>query len=475
MPSPQPKSLVGRLVLWSFGLLAACVPLFWILFSAAVGAVSRDVVDTRLLEFADQVRGYWVSVQADGRPQIGNSRGPALRGHAGGADLDWVWQVSEGGTVVLQSELLLLTKAVLPTGQGPASEASEMAFSLRNIETPLGPMRIAERIIDEPLPFTGSGTPTSRRLHYLVGVRAERYLVYVEDHAARLRGLAWLAIAPVALALFGLSAVIILATRQTLGQLTDAMRAYENGETDRIEDGFPKELQGVADRLNALLSHNAKLVERTRKYVSKIAHDINHPLAIMKNALGGAPDSDKTDKNLMNRQLDRMVGLVDRYSSLARAIGPEGQTRRQTSIADILDDVVSGFSILYRRTPLTFEQHCEPTLSFAIPRHDLEAMMSNLVSNAHKYGDSHVRVSAKAGDDGALRLTVEDDGPGIPEADRIAAMNWGNRLDEAPPGTGFGLSIVQDIADLYQGRLILDKSDLGGLSATVEIPKPTLS
>ena len=57
MWAPRPKSLIGRLVLWSLVLLGACVPLFWVLFSTAVEKVSRDVVDTRLLEFADQVRG----------------------------------------------------------------------------------------------------------------------------------------------------------------------------------------------------------------------------------------------------------------------------------------------------------------------------------------------------------------------------------------------------------------------------------
>lgn len=412
------------------------------------------------------MRGYWVSTQADGRAGQNEDGGPALRAHAGGADLDWVWQISDRDGVTLRSELLALTNAVLPV----RVDASAAAFELRDASTDLGPMRIAERVIDEPLPFAESGQGATRRLHYLVGLRSERYDAYVEDHAARLRGLALLAAVPIALALFGLSAVMILATRRNLGQLTDAMRDYEIGETDRVEGTFPRELQGVADRLNALLSHNDKLVERTRKYVSKIAHDINHPLAILQNALRG--DADPT---LMQRQLDRMVGLVDRYSSLARAIGPEGPTRRKTRIAEMLDDVVSGFSILYRRTPLTFACRCDADLSFALPRHDLEAMTSNLVSNAHKYGETQVRISAALGDGGALRITVEDDGPGIPEADRIAAMNWGQRLDEAPPGTGFGLSIVQDIADLYQGRLILDVSDLGGLSATVEIPEPGIS
>lgn len=262
MPAPQPKSLIGRLVLWSLGLLAACVPLFWVLFSVAVETVSRDVVDTRLLEFADQVRGYWVSAQADGANGQRNQSGPVLRAHAGGADLDWVWQIAEGGQVTLRSELLMLTKAVLPVRDVASNIASKGEFLLRDANTPLGPMRIAERVIDEPLPFAESGQRRSHRLHYLVGVRTERYIGYVEDHAARLRGLAFLAAAPIALSLFVLSAVIILATRKNLGDLTEAMRAYELGENDRIEGRFPKELQSVADRLNALLSHNAKLVER---------------------------------------------------------------------------------------------------------------------------------------------------------------------------------------------------------------------
>ncbi|MCZ6592809.1 MAG: ATP-binding protein, partial [Alphaproteobacteria bacterium] len=100
------------------------------------------------------------------------------------------------------------------------------------------------------------------------------------------------------------------------------------------------------------------------------------------------------------------------------------------------------------------------------------AMLSNLVSNAHKFADTRVRVSAAAMADG-LRLTVEDDGPGIAETLRSAAFNWGKRLDEAPPGTGFGLTIVRDIAELYDGSVTLEQSaDLGGLRVDIDLPVP---
>lgn len=460
----QPASLVGRLVLWSLVLLAVVIPLFWALFANAVEKVSRDVVDTRLLEFADQVRGHWVSTRANQTAPInGLSRhGPALRGHAGGADLDWVWQVSVAGTVALKSDLLTLTGAQLPIRPDPSD-----AFTLDTVNSPLGPLRIAERVLDEPLPFGQANGATSERLHYIVGLRLERYRGYVEDHAARLRGLALLAVIPVALALIGLSAVIILATRRNLEDLSDALHAYGQGDSPRVEGRFPRELQETVDRLNALIGQNEKILERTRKYVSKIAHDINHPLAILKNALRGG-----TDKDLMQRQVDRMAGLVDRYASLARAIGPDGQGERRTHVHGVLADIVDGFSILYRRTPLTFAIDCADDLSFPIPRHDLETMISNLVSNAHKYGDGHVRLSAGLDDGGGLVLSVEDDGPGIAEDDRAAALNWGKRLDEAPPGTGFGLSIVNDIAALYDGALTLSASELGGLKAKIKLPKP---
>jgi signal transduction histidine kinase len=71
---------------------------------------------------------------------------------------------------------------------------------------------------------------------------------------------------------------------------------------------------------------------------------------------------------------------------------------------------------------------------------------------------------------GRLRLGVEDDGPGIPEADRAAVLRRGTRLDEAMPGTGLGLAIVRDLAALYRGSLDLARSELGGLRATLDLP-----
>ena len=460
-----PTSLVARLSLIAVLLTAVSIPLFLSLFSAAVKEISTEVVDTRIIEFARQVRGFWVSNEAFNLVDELGEESQSTASLAG-ADADWVWQVSIDGAVVAQSELLALTNRTLWVDP---SLVAEREFALVNVDSALGALRLAVRRAQEVPPFANADA-NPLEVVYMAGVVGTRYDAYVEDHAARLEDLALIGVVPVSLAIFAMLAFIVLAIRRDLSHLTKAMDSYERGEVGHISGAFPGELARIVDRMNGLLTQNAKLVARTRKYVSKIAHDINHPLAVMKNGL-----KDDADTALLSRQVDRMAGLVDRYSSLARAIGPEGKGAQAIDILPLLEDVAEGFSILYRRAPLEIRCVCDADVRFAIPKHDLEAMLSNLVSNAHKYAETEVVISAVREQSG-LRVRVEDDGPGIPDDQFEAALNWGKRLDEAPPGTGFGLSIVQDIADLYEGELTLKRSaTLAGLHVEIFLPERALS
>ena len=68
-------------------------------------------------------------------------------------------------------------------------------------------------------------------------------------------------------------------------------------------------------------------------------------------------------------------------------------------------------------------------------------------------------------------LTVEDDGPGLPPESHAEVIGRGRRLDETVPGSGLGLSIVDEIVESYGGRLELGASPLGGLTASVRLPR----
>ena len=70
-----------------------------------------------------------------------------------------------------------------------------------------------------------------------------------------------------------------------------------------------------------------------------------------------------------------------------------------------------------------------------------------------------------------MDILVEDDGPGIPERERVSIFDRGARLDTGKPGTGLGLAIVRDVAEIYGGRVSLEQSeDLGGLLARLTLP-----
>jgi signal transduction histidine kinase len=103
-------------------------------------------------------------------------------------------------------------------------------------------------------------------------------------------------------------------------------------------------------------------------------------------------------------------------------------------------------------------------------------MLGNLLDNACKWGRKRAYLAAaieaqtSAARRKKLRITVEDDGPGLSPAQRAKIGKRGLRLDETKPGSGLGLSIVSDLAASYRGGLALDASEHGGLKVILDLP-----
>jgi signal transduction histidine kinase len=103
-------------------------------------------------------------------------------------------------------------------------------------------------------------------------------------------------------------------------------------------------------------------------------------------------------------------------------------------------------------------------------------MLGNLADNAFKWASSRVRVTialeTRNMERHARRLliSVDDDGPGLTAEQRAQGIKRGRRLDESKPGSGLGHSIVADLAQSYRGHFRLEKADLGGLSARLDLP-----
>ena len=160
-----PESLVWRLSLWAFLLFLVSIPILWVVFSKGAQQVSRNVVDTQILDFATQLRGYRasaVNAAALGQRPDGLSVSlPVLVG-----DSDWVWQFARNGAIEAQSDLLQLSGFDLPADAAPPADQ----FQLQTIDTPAGRFRVAGRSINE-----APDGEAEQIVRYIVGLSEDIY------------------------------------------------------------------------------------------------------------------------------------------------------------------------------------------------------------------------------------------------------------------------------------------------------------
>ena len=442
----RPGTLFGRVLLVAILLVAIAAPVIWLGAGALITAAGEGVVDAQLRSFGNQLRAARASAQVSGAFSFTEP------------DLEWVWQISADGTPLARATVLALSDRTLPD----VTAEPQPEFVVEFADSAIGRLRLAERLVRE----TDRETGASQLIRYQVGISQAKYTSLVDAYVAQLQPLVWYAAVPTFVALLAITAVAVIVVRSGLSGVHSAIGRFRSGATDRIEGRHAAELQELVDQVNELLQRQANMLDRSRKYVGKIAHDLNHPIAIIGNAT-----KDADDQALIGKQLARMRGLIDRYSALARAIGPGALTVRPIPIRPVLEDIADSHRLLFRKAPLAIDVDCAEDRAFPVERADLEAILANLVGNAHKYAAGRIVIAA-AGDAQALILTVEDDGPGIPEDQRAAALRWGEQLDEAPPGSGFGLSIVQDLTQLYGGEVRLERAGIGGLRAVVTLRIP---
>jgi signal transduction histidine kinase len=266
--------------------------------------------------------------------------------------------------------------------------------------------------------------------------------------------------------------LIILAALQTLyglWPLRDVRRelaAMRSGQQRRIQNALPDEVMPMVNELNALLDHNETQAEEARRHAGNLAHALKTPLTvIMNSATAQAPDLSET----VIREATTMRRQVDHHLARARAVGRRGHSHSRAEVWLSLESVERAVGRLYRHIRLDMAGNKE--VAVRVERQDLDEMLGNLIENAAKYGGGSVFVTVEdAGD--MVEIQIEDDGKGIPENDRQRIFDRGVRLDSGKPGTGLGMAIVRDVAEIYNGTIELEESeDMGGLMVRLRLPK----
>ena len=268
-----------------------------------------------------------------------------------------------------------------------------------------------------------------------------------------------------ALGLLALAALQAIYGLWPLRRVRRAIAAIRSGQKSRIDEKLPREIEPLTEELNDLLEHNETQAEEARRHAGNLAHALKTPLTVVNNA-ATAQSPDLADTVI--REARTMRRQVDHHLARARAIGRRSSSLARSPVWPSLESVERAVSRLYENVTIDIAGHKQATVK--VERQDLDEMLGNLIENAAKYGNGRVFVTVKTTPE-CVEIEVEDDGAGIPEAERVSIFDRGARLDTGKPGTGLGLAIVRDVAQIYGGSVHLEESeDLGGLLARLKLP-----
>lgn len=323
------------------------------------------------------------------------------------------------------------------------------------------PLRIAERTVILP----GSET----RWTFAVASATEQ----MDTQTGRVRLILIWSFAVLGLGLLVMALLQIRYGLSPLRRVRASIQMLRTTGANRITDPLPLEVQPLVEELNALLEHSERQAEEARRHAGNLAHALKTPLTVLTNAATArAPDLGDS----VMRETRAMQRHVDHHLARARAAGRRAVGHARTSVVASAEAVRRAVERLYPEGRLDIAGSRSATV--ALERQDLDELLGNLIENAAKYGGGSVFVTIDPDESEAPRdpkqclIWVEDDGTGIPEAERIRIFDRGVRLDNDKPGTGLGLAIVRDVAEIYGGSVTLGSSeDLGGLLVELRLPR----
>jgi len=266
-----------------------------------------------------------------------------------------------------------------------------------------------------------------------------------------------------ALLLFAIAALFMRNQVRSIRRLATAMDAFGRGhETAALRPAGATEVRQAAAAFNEMQDRvRSYLAQRTRM-LAGVSHDLRTPLTRMRLGLAmmKVDDANRDDLADLTADLEEMDRMIGGYLAFARGVGEEAA--EPTDLAPLLDDVARHA----RRAGADVTVDRPDDMALMLRADAFRRAITNLVDNARRHA-RRVAISARA-QPGAVAVTVDDDGPGIPPERRADAF----RAFEAGSGggTGLGLTIALDVERAHGGDIVLEDSPLGGLRVRVTVP-----
>jgi len=290
-------------------------------------------------------------------------------------------------------------------------------------------------------------------------------------------------------ATIGLGIVIGLFFSRTLLRRVDNVnktaRAIRDGDlSKRISlTGAGDEIENLAINLNAMLDQIERLMSGMREVSDNIAHDLRSPLNRIRGRLNEALKSGPAEKDeALRSTLNDAEGMITTFNallSIARIESGEGAGQMEAvDLVAIAQEMVELYEPAAQESGFVLQLKTAPAPPVRGSRALISQALANLLDNSLKYavGGSTIRIDVRKGSDDRVLLSVLDDGPGVPEAERDSVVKRFVRLEQSrtTPGSGLGLSLVTAIARAHRGSISLGESssnaDRRGLKVTIAFP-----
>jgi two-component system osmolarity sensor histidine kinase EnvZ len=248
-------------------------------------------------------------------------------------------------------------------------------------------------------------------------------------------------------------------------RLAEAAESFGKGRTDvELQPRGAREVKRAAVAFLAMRERIQRQVAQRTQMLAGVSHDLRTPLTRIKLQLAMLPKGAETEA--LKADVRDMERMVEAYLAFAR--GEEGEAPEPTDLGGVVEQACERA----RATGAAIHCRCEGDLVVEVRPGALGRSIANLVENAARYGR---RVDVLAGrEPHRITITVDDDGPGIPEADREAVFRAFHRLEDSrnpeTGGVGLGLTIARDAVRRHGGDVLLSDSPLGGLRAQITLP-----
>ena len=278
--------------------------------------------------------------------------------------------------------------------------------------------------------------------------------------------------------LFGF--LVVRGGLKPMNEIRRRLADVQDGRATQVLGRYPLEVQPLVKDLNGLLAHQQQAVSRAVAKAGDLAHGLKTPLAVLSQEAERAAANGQADlAAAIGEQVERMRRQIEYHLAHARAAASGATPGARSDVRTSAEALARTLQRLHADRGLTIAVDVPADRLVRCQREDLDEMLGNLLDNACKWARTRVALSigrigeaTRGGAADHLTILVDDDGPGLAAPMRDAVLQRGVRADEAAPGSGFGLAIVREIAEVYGGTIALEASPLGGLRAQLTLPVP---